>query len=67
MEEIINNFSIALSDQTRALDLSITKWVVAGVAMVLGATMIFCVGFSSNNFLHGAAHDIRHTTGFPCH
>ncbi|MGZ6253602.1 MAG: CbtB domain-containing protein [Candidatus Binataceae bacterium] len=24
-------------------------------------------GFSSNDFVHAAAHDVRHASGFPCH
>jgi cobalt transporter subunit CbtB len=37
------------------------------VAMLLGAAIVFVAGFSSNDFLHAAAHDVRHASGFPCH
>lgn len=36
-------------------------------ALVLGGAILFVVGFSPNRFLHAAAHDVRHATGFPCH
>jgi cobalt transporter subunit CbtB len=39
----------------------------AVVAMLLGAAILFVAGFSSNDFVHAAAHDVRHASGFPCH
>lgn len=36
------------------------------VAM-LGTTMVFLAGFAHSQTLHDAAHDMRHSTGFPCH
>jgi cobalt transporter subunit CbtB len=36
-------------------------------AVVLGAVLIFGAGFSSRIELHNAAHDGRHSAGFPCH
>ena len=33
----------------------------------LGAVLLFGVGFSSKIELHNAAHDGRHSAGFPCH
>lgn len=41
--------------------------VVAIVAVALGVTVLSVVGFAPNNFVHAAAHDVRHSTGFPCH
>jgi cobalt transporter subunit CbtB len=40
--------------------------ISVAIAMLLGTTVLFLVGFSSNSFLHGAAHDVRHSAGFPC-
>ncbi len=34
---------------------------------LLGAFVIFGVGFAHSDTLHNAAHDTRHATGFPCH
>ncbi len=44
----------------------------AGLATILfvaffGATLIFTAGFASPAVMHDAAHDTRHSIGFPCH
>jgi len=49
-----------------------TRLVSAGiisavVAIALGLTLISVVGFAPNDFIHAAAHDVRHSAGFPCH
>jgi len=36
-------------------------------AALLGGFLIWGVGFSHTDFVHNAAHDTRHSTGFPCH
>jgi cobalt transporter subunit CbtB len=36
------------------------------VAMV-GLTLVFASGFANSQSLHAATHDMRHSTGFPCH
>lgn len=36
-------------------------------ATLLGAFVIWAVGFSQIDIAHNAAHDTRHSTGFPCH
>nr|VFJ42694.1 MAG: cobalt transporter subunit CbtB [Candidatus Kentron sp. FW]VFJ60031.1 MAG: cobalt transporter subunit CbtB [Candidatus Kentron sp. FW] len=50
-----------------------TRFVPAVSAAILGAVLIFAsgfaqtAGFSEANLLHNAAHDARHSAGFPCH
>lgn len=34
---------------------------------LLGAAMVFVAGHAQSGALHDAAHDVRHTAGFPCH
>ncbi len=34
---------------------------------LLGCTILFVAGFAQSGTLHDAAHDLRHSTGFPCH
>jgi cobalt transporter subunit CbtB len=41
--------------------------VAAVFAALLGAVLIWGVGFSHIQVLHNAAHETRHSTGFPCH
>lgn len=33
----------------------------------LGGTLLFVAGHAQSSALHDAAHDVRHSTGFPCH
>ena len=33
----------------------------------LGALLLWGVGFAGSEVLHNAAHDTRHSIGFPCH
>jgi cobalt transporter subunit CbtB len=41
--------------------------ISAVVAIALGMTILSVVGFAPNDFIHAAAHDMRHSAGFPCH
>ncbi len=34
---------------------------------LLGTFVVFMVGFSHIDAFHNAAHDTRHSNGFPCH
>lgn len=48
--------------------LSLSQRVVAGIsAMVFGGFLLFGVGLAHADKLHNAAHDTRHSIGFPCH
>ncbi len=33
----------------------------------LGVLLLWGVGFAGSDMLHAAAHDARHSIGFPCH
>jgi cobalt transporter subunit CbtB len=47
---------------------SVSQRIQAGIiCMFLGAGIVFAIGFSSISFAHNAAHDTRHSIGFPCH
>jgi cobalt transporter subunit CbtB len=37
------------------------------LAILLGCFLIYGVGFAGPDAIHNAAHDTRHTFGFPCH
>jgi cobalt transporter subunit CbtB len=43
-----------------------SKWP-ALFAVILGAVVLFGVGFSDLSVAHNAAHDTRHAMVFPCH
>ena len=37
------------------------------MAIMLGVSVLAVAGPAQSPTLHGAAHDTRHATGFPCH
>jgi cobalt transporter subunit CbtB len=37
------------------------------MAIMLGAFVVFGVGFAGPTTIHNAAHDVRHAFAFPCH
>jgi cobalt transporter subunit CbtB len=37
------------------------------MAIAFGLFIVGFVGFSNINVVHNAAHDVRHSNGFPCH
>ncbi len=39
----------------------------AFVALFLGAFFVWGAGLANSQVLHDAAHDTRHSYGFPCH
>lgn len=43
------------------------RLVAAVMAALLGAFLVWGVGFSPISVLHNAAHDTRHSLAFPCH
>ncbi len=36
-------------------------------AVLLGMVMLYGAGFAQTAEVHNAAHDARHSVGFPCH
>jgi cobalt transporter subunit CbtB len=56
--------------QTQTTTISATHsktLIAASMAAFLGVFMIWGVGFSHIAAAHNAAHDVRHSNGFPCH
>jgi len=39
----------------------------AAVAVALGFSILYVVGFAGAETIHNAAHDTRHSMNFPCH
>jgi len=44
-----------------------TRAAVAIAMVVLGAVLVWGVGFAHPAFIHNAAHDSRHALTYPCH
>jgi cobalt transporter subunit CbtB len=56
------------TSQTTTITATRSKTLIAAsMAAFLGAFMIWGVGFSHIAAAHNAAHDVRHSNGFPCH
>jgi cobalt transporter subunit CbtB len=36
-------------------------------ALLMGFSLVYFAGFSHIEAIHNAAHDTRHSAGFPCH
>jgi cobalt transporter subunit CbtB len=54
---------------TRTTTLARTDTGLATILFVafLGAGLLFTAGFANSAVMHNAAHDTRHSVGFPCH
>lgn len=46
---------------------TISKTVQLTAAFVLGGLIVYGAGFVNTAAVHNAAHDMRHSQGFPCH
>ncbi len=44
-----------------------TRMIAGLIALFLGGFLVFGVGLANSATLHNAAHDTRHSYGFPCH
>lgn len=43
------------------------RLIVTVGSMFMGAMLVYFAGFSHIDLVHNAAHDTRHSSGFPCH
>jgi cobalt transporter subunit CbtB len=59
--------AIGSRPKIRGQTVSHSDAVAAIFAALLGAFVIWGVGFSHIDIVHNAAHDARHSAGFPCH
>lgn len=46
---------------------STSRYTPAILAALFGLAIVFVAGHVQTETLHNAAHDVRHSTGFPCH
>jgi len=50
-----------------SISASISKPLQLAGALLLGFVILYAAGFVSTSAVHNAAHDMRHSQGFPCH
>lgn len=48
-------------------DTTITKPLQLAAALLFGIVILYGAGFVQTTEAHNAAHDMRHSQGFPCH
>lgn len=46
---------------------AVSKGLQLVAAFLLGAVIVYGAGFVQTSAVHNAAHDTRHSQGFPCH
>jgi len=56
-----------MTTTTQVLSQSRTGALAIIAAAALGAFLVFGAGLAQSSALHDAAHDTRHSIGFPCH
>jgi cobalt transporter subunit CbtB len=56
-----------MTTATKTASLANTNILTITFVALLGATMVFLAGHAQSAALHDAAHDVRHSSGFPCH
>ena len=52
---------------TKSISKTISKPFQLVSALLLGIVILYGVGFTQTSVAHNAAHDMRHSQGFPCH
>jgi cobalt transporter subunit CbtB len=56
-----------MTTQTKTLARSDSGLATILFVAFLGAGLLFVAGFANAAIMHDAAHDTRHSVGFPCH
>ena len=62
-----NHITANSADRSKRISTTIAKPLQLISAFLLGALIVYAAGFVSTSAVHNAAHDTRHSQGFPCH
>ena len=57
----------ALPVSSRSVSVSVSRPLQIIGALLLGTIILYGAGFVNMAVAHNAAHDTRHSQGFPCH
>ncbi len=63
----MSNLPAKSASGTEATAFTLARVVPIFITLLLGAFVVGGVGFSHIAAVHNAAHDYRHSMGFPCH
>jgi cobalt transporter subunit CbtB len=59
--------STAATLSALTISTTVSKPLQLASAFLLGIVLLYGAGFVQTSAAHNAAHDMRHTQGFPCH
>ena len=62
-----NQTSTMSNIQSTPIPITFSKSLQLVSAMLLGIVILYGAGFVQTSAAHNAAHDMRHSQGFPCH
>lgn len=62
-----NQTSVTVAPHVASVSTPASTGLQLTTAFLLGVVVLFGVGFASSSAVHNAAHDVRHSQGFPCH
>ena len=62
-----NQTSTMSNIQSTPISITFSKSLQLVSAMLLGIVILYGAGFVQTSTAHNAAHDMRHSQGFPCH
>jgi cobalt transporter subunit CbtB len=62
-----NEATIVFNRRTETTSTRIRKPLQLTSAFILGVIILYAAGFAQTSAVHNAAHDMRHSHGFPCH
>ena len=62
-----NPTSTAATPRAATVSATISKGLQFTTAFLLGLVILYGAGFVQTSAVHNAAHDMRHSQGFPCH
>jgi len=59
--------SVAATPRATTVSTAIPRPMQIAGAVLLGLVILFGAAFVQTSAVHNAAHDMRHSQGFPCH
>ncbi|MBT7943392.1 MAG: CbtB-domain containing protein [Alphaproteobacteria bacterium] len=62
-----NQTSTAATMSSATISTTVSKPLQLASAFLLGIVLLYGAGFVQTSAAHNAAHDMRHSQGFPCH
>lgn len=62
-----NQTSITTASRTASISTTVSRPLQLAGAFLLGAVILYGAALVQTSAVHNAAHDMRHSQGFPCH